>query len=121
MRLSTVLGAVALFATVPASASTLTVSPSGNDAANGISAPVKTFQRAAALLQSGDTIVLQAGTYVAGAAITANNVTIQGQGTVILDGSSSSRIDGLTITQSQNIAINGVKFRNCKRKGLFVT
>lgn len=105
----------------PASAATYIVAPSGSDSSDGINAPFKTLQKATGLLRDGDTIVLRAGTYASGAYITRKNITIRGEGNVILDGASGTRDDGLSFSQTSGITVEGITIRNCRRKGLFVT
>ena len=112
---------VALGAAGPASAATYTVAPSGSDSNDGILAPFKTFQKATGLLRDGDTIILRAGNYTSGAYITRKNITIRGEGSVILDGGSATRDDGLSFSQTSGITVEGITLRNCRRKGLFVT
>jgi parallel beta-helix repeat protein len=111
----------AIGAAGPAAAATYTVAPNGSDSSDGLSAPFKTLQKAAGLLRDGDTIVLRAGTYTSGAYITKKNITLRGEGTVILDGGSATRDDGLSFSQTSGITVDGITIRNCKRKGLFVT
>ncbi len=56
----------------------IVASPAGNDSAAGtLKAPVRTLKRALALVRSGGTIVLRAGTYHETVAITRSAVTIQ--------------------------------------------
>jgi len=105
----------------PASATTYNVSTSGSDNNNGTSAPFRTLQKAAAALSDGDTIVLTAGTYTAGAYITRRNITVRGVGDVTLDGAAATRDDGLSFSQTSGITIEGIRIRNARRKGLFIT
>lgn len=119
MRIRLALAAAAVFAAAPVHAATYQVSPSGNDTANGTSAPFKTFQKAVSVLRDGDTVVLQAGTYTAGALVNKKNVTIRGEGAVVLDGAASTRIDGVTIDQTTDITLENLKIQNCKRMGVF--
>lgn len=121
MRQWPLLALVALCAAGPASASSYIVAPTGSDSADGLLAPFKTLQKAAGLLRDGDTITLRAGTYTAGAYITRKNITVRGEGTVILDGASATRDDGLSFSQTSGITVEGITIRNCRRKGLFVT
>jgi len=120
MRFQSLLGLAALCAAAPASAATYTVSPTGNDSSNGLSAPFLTVKRALSALRSGDTLLFRSGTYVAGGWVEVPNVTLRGEGEVILDGSSSSSRDGLTVSETSGVTLEYLKFRNCKRKGLFV-
>lgn len=119
MRFQSLLGLAALCVAGPASATTYTVSPTGSDSANGVSAPFLTLKRALSALRSGDTLVFRSGTYVGGGYLEVPNVTLRGEGTVILDGSSSTSRDGLTVSETSGVTLDNLKFRNCKRKGLF--
>jgi len=119
MQLRSLLGLAALCAAGPVSATTYTVSPAGSDSANGTSAPFLTVQRALSALRSGDTLLFRSGTYVAGGWVDVPNVTLRGEGEVILDGSSSSQRDGLTVSETSGITLENLKLRKCKRKGLF--
>jgi hypothetical protein len=120
MRQWPFLALAALCAAGPASATTYTVATSGSDSNNGVSAPFRTLQKAAGLLQDGDTIVLQPGTYTAGAYITRRNITVRGE-SAVLDGASATRDDGLSFSQTSGITVEGVRIQNTRRKGLFVT
>lgn len=105
----------------PAAAATYTLSTTGNDAANGLTAPLRTLQKAATLLQDGDTLVFQAGTYTAGVYITRRNITLRGVGDVVLNGSGATRDDGISFSQTSGITLENLKVRNCRRMGIFVT
>lgn len=121
MRHWTITALAALCATGPASAATYTVATSGSDNNNGTSAPFRTLQKAAAVIRDGDTILLNAGTYTAGAYITRRNITVRGVGDVTLDGAAATRDDGLSFSQTSGITIEGIRIRNARRKGLFIT
>lgn len=121
MRYCTALVLAVLCAAGPASATTYTVSTNGSDNNNGTTAPFRTLQKAVSAIRDGDTIVLTAGTYTAGAYITRRNITVRGVGEVTLDGSGASRDDGLSFFQTSGITIEGIRIRNARRKGLFIT
>lgn len=107
---------------VPASAATYTVAPTGNDAGNGKSTPFRTFSRGVEALHDGDTLVLQPGVYTAGSWIYAAQVTIRGSGTgeVVLDGSSATAQDGINFYQSHGSTLQGIQIRGCRRVGVFI-
>jgi parallel beta-helix repeat protein len=119
-RLVPALAALGLAA--PASAATYTVAPVGNDAGNGISTPFRTFARGVQALRSGDTLVLQPGVYTAGSWIYTSRVTIRGggMGDVVLDGSGATAQDGINLYQSHGSTLQDLKFRNCRRVGVFI-
>ncbi len=104
----------------PVSASTLTVSTGGSDANDGVTAPLRTLQAAANLLQPGDTLLIQAGTYTAGINIDQAGVTIRGQGEVILDGANAAAQTGIHIGPTTGITVDNVKVRNCRVFGIMV-
>jgi parallel beta-helix repeat protein len=103
----------------PVSAATYTVAPNGSDGADGTSAPFRTLQRAVDALRDGDTILLRSGTYAAGVWIEQRNVTIRGEGTVVLDGANAPRDNGITFYQTGGVTVENVAVRNCRRMGLF--
>src|SRR4051812_1772146 len=105
MRYRSLVALAALCLTGPASAATYSVATSGSDGNDGTSASFRTLQKAVSVLRDGDSIVLESGTYTAGAQITQRNVTVTGKGTAVLDGSGSSRIDGLTVYQASNVTL----------------
>lgn len=106
----------------PATAATYSVAPTGNDASNGVSAPFRTFARGVQALHDGDTLVLQPGVYTAGSWIYVGRVTIRGVGTgdVVLDGSGATAQDGINLYQSHGSTLQDLKFRNCRRVGVFI-
>lgn len=108
-----------LCAAGPASASTYTVAVSGSDGGDGITAPFRTLQKAVQVARSGDTIIIRAGIYTAGAWIQQANLTIRGEGIVTLDGAASSRTDGLTVYGTSGFTLENVRIRRCRRSGLF--
>jgi parallel beta-helix repeat protein len=103
----------------PAGAATYTVSSTGSDSANGVTAPFRTLQKAVSVLRDGDTILIEEGTYPAGAWIERRNITIRGEGAVVLDGASTTRDDGLTFYQTGGITLENLTIRNCRRMGVF--
>lgn len=111
--------ALAVLASSPAAAATYTVSPTGNDSSDGVRVPFRTLQRAVQVLQDGDTVVLTSGTYAAGAWIERRNVTLRGEGEVILDGRNGTRDDGISIYETSGITLENLKIRNCRRMGVF--
>jgi hypothetical protein len=75
--LRSILAAAALFGAVaPVSAATYTISLTGNDKNNGVSAPFRTLAKAVSVLKDGDSIVLRAGTYDGDVSISRAAVTI---------------------------------------------
>ncbi|MCC2672425.1 MAG: putative secreted protein, partial [Armatimonadetes bacterium] len=114
--------AVAALSAAPAGAATYNVSTAGSDAANGTTAPFRTFQRAVQALRDGDTVVFQPGIYTAGSWIYARRVTLRGSGTgdVVLDGAAATGTDGVNLYQSHGSVIQDLKFRACRRVGIFV-
>lgn len=125
MRYGWIAGLAALCAAGPASAATYSVATVGNDSSNGVSAPFRTVQKAASVVRSGDTVVLQQGTYDAGAYFgKLNNITIRGVGDVILDGTNATKydpdqVDGFDFDRCNNLLIDGIKVRNCPRNGIY--
>src|SRR5687768_6335984 len=117
MRYRSLVALAALCAAGPASAATYTVATTGSDAGNGVSTPCRTLQKAVTVLRDGDTVLLKTGTYTAGAWIEQRNVTLRGEGTVVLDGSNGTRDDGLSFYQTSGITIENLKLRNCRRYG----
>lgn len=63
------MAAVALGVAAPVSAATYTVSPSGSDSNNGVSAPFQTLSKAVGVARDGDTVLLRAGTYAGGVSL----------------------------------------------------
>jgi parallel beta-helix repeat protein len=111
----------ALMAASPAAAATYTVASTGSDSNNGISAPFRTLQKAVRVLSDGDTILLQQGTYVGGAWIERRNITVRGQGVVVLDGRSATRDNGLDFYATAGITVDNLKIRYCRRMGIQCT
>jgi parallel beta-helix repeat protein len=111
----------ALCLAAPAGAATYRVSPAGSDTANGVTSPFRTLAKAASVLSAGDTIVLSAGTYTAGVWIGGSNVTIRGEGEVILDGAQGTRDDGLRADGVNGLTVENVTIRRCRSKGIFMT
>lgn len=120
MKYQLYLALAALSAAGPASAATLNVATSGSDSNNGVSAPLRTLQKAIKLLHNGDTIVMQAGTYAAGIDIeNLSNITIRGTGNVIIDGSQTTEQDAFLYFDMNGFTLDNIKVRNAKRNGVY--
>jgi hypothetical protein len=64
LRAAAIAAALSLFATSPASARTLYLSPSGSDANGGsLAAPLRTLNKAISVVGRGDSVFMRAGTY----------------------------------------------------------
>lgn len=107
----------------PAAAATYTVSPIGDDAGNGTTRPFRTLERALDAIQDSDTIVLQAGVYAAGgkSARLRQNVTIRGEGNVVLDGAGlPADSNGLNLDRMDGLTLQNLRVLNCPVYGVFV-
>lgn len=105
-----------------ASASYFYVSPSGNDINSCTQAsPCKTIKRGISQAQSGDIVIVEAGTYREYVLVN-KPITIRAEGDVIIDGStiSSSSQEGLIQVSSNNVQVDGFEIANSKGYGLAV-
>jgi hypothetical protein len=111
--------AAGLLCASPASAATYTVATTGSDSSNGITAPFRTFLKGVRALRSGDTLIVNAGTYGGGAYLAVPNVTIRGSGTAIIDAASSTTGCGIKIDSTSGVRLENLTFRNAARFGVF--
>jgi parallel beta helix pectate lyase-like protein len=99
---------------------TYTVATTGSDSNNGISAPFRTLRKGVAALRSGDTLVIKAGTYPAGINLRGmTNITIRGEGEVVLDGAGVDVDFGLFFREVVALTLDNLRFRNCRMEGVY--
>ncbi len=106
-----------------ADATTWHVATTGNDANPGTSAaPFRTIQRAADAVVPGDTVTIHAGTYT-GFLVTAKGteaapIAFVGDGTVKIDGATTSDRDAVHVEGASYITIEGLTVTGATRAGI---
>jgi len=105
----------------PAGGSTYYVSPDGNDTAPGTeAAPFKTIQRAASLVDAGDTVVVRAGTYAGfqlgwdspQSGTAAQPITFKGDPGAVIESRNNKTADGINLEGSSYVVIDGFEVNN---------
>jgi hypothetical protein len=108
----------------PAAGSTYYVSPDGSDTAAGTEeAPFRTIQRAASLVDAGDTVVVRAGRY-AGFQLcwdfpqngtVSQPITFLADSGVVIEGCNDETADGINLEESSYVVIDGFTVDNASR------
>jgi parallel beta-helix repeat protein len=120
---SFLLATLSLLAATSAAAATWHVDPNGSDSAAGTAeAPWLTIQHAADAVQPGDTVVVDPGVYV-GFSVSARGTAAQpiafvANGTVAIDGASTSNQDAIEIDGGSYVTIQGFTITNATRAGI---
>jgi hypothetical protein len=112
-----------------ASAKTLYVAKSGNDANAGtlVSAPLASIKKAAALAQPGDVVNVRGGVYSGPLSIMSKGtasarITFQSYAgeVAVIDGTGTSNTDLVTLYKAEYVDFKGFEIRNATRIGLCV-
>jgi parallel beta helix pectate lyase-like protein len=113
------LAAAAACAAGPATAATYNVAPGGSDISDGISGPFRSFDRGMEALRSGDTLIIQAGSYGTGGVDLRglSNVTVRGIGSVTIDGGGTDF--GIFYRDINGVTLEGLKIQNCGLEAIY--
>jgi hypothetical protein len=105
----------------PAAGSTYYVSPDGSDAAAGTqAAPFRTIQRAASLVDEGDTVVVRAGRYAGfqlgwdfpQSGTASQPITFKADPGAVIEGRNDETADGINLEGSSYVVIDGFTVDN---------
>jgi parallel beta-helix repeat protein len=100
----------------PAGGSTYYVSPDGSDTAAGTEgAPFRTIQKAASLVDAGDTVVVRAGTYAGfqlgwdfpQSGTATRPITFKADPSVVIESRNDETADGINLEGSSYVVIDG--------------
>jgi parallel beta-helix repeat protein len=103
--------------------STFYVAPAGTDAAAGLAqAPWQTLQHAANVLQAGDTVIVEPGTYqgfeLTTSGTAAAPITFQAQPGVVINQQNPVTQDGINLEGASYVTITGFTVQNMPRAGI---